>query len=235
MKGGAPRAVWLSLGLDPQMISALSAAQRLSRDGRAPHLVWNPVSGETVQLIPVIRAGCALVPAHEVIDVEKPLPELCGPGPLAAEPHLPVTDAHTHGRVCVQIGVVAYGWEPFTAGPLTGLSPILDWLESWGVARRWPAGQPAPFASAYTAQRSRRVWARGGHYGASQVPGCAAAGPGAIDVSLLMETANSVETEVSLPRSNGAPRTRAGAVSRMGGTRAAIAGEEPAEALARAV
>jgi hypothetical protein len=29
------------------------------------------------------------------------------------------------------------------------------------------------------------LWARGGHFGASQVPGCGNAGPGAIDIDRL--------------------------------------------------
>ena len=35
------------------------------------------------------------------------------------------------------------------------------------------------------AEGSRAVWARGGHFGASQVPGCAHVGPGAIDIHRL--------------------------------------------------
>jgi hypothetical protein len=35
------------------------------------------------------------------------------------------------------------------------------------------------------AERSRALWARGGHFGASQVPGCENAGPGAIDTYQL--------------------------------------------------
>lgn len=34
-------------------------------------------------------------------------------------------------------------------------------------------------------ERSRAVWAIGGHYGASQVPGWDAAGPGDIDIDLI--------------------------------------------------
>ena len=35
------------------------------------------------------------------------------------------------------------------------------------------------------AEGSRAAWARGGHFGASQVPGCAHVGPGAIDIHRL--------------------------------------------------
>jgi hypothetical protein len=39
-----------------------------------------------------------------------------------------------------------------------------------------------PSAEAIADRRSRVAWARGGHFGASQVPGCDNAGPGAIDI-----------------------------------------------------
>src|SRR5258706_3688386 len=60
LKGGAPRVVWQALDADPRTVSAGLAAQRLDRLGRAGHLVWNPVNGEIVQLIPILRAGRSL-------------------------------------------------------------------------------------------------------------------------------------------------------------------------------
>ena len=60
LKGGAPRAVWQVLGADPRTVSARSAAQRLAQLGRACHLVWNPIHGEVVQLIPIMRAARSL-------------------------------------------------------------------------------------------------------------------------------------------------------------------------------
>jgi hypothetical protein len=53
------------------------------------------------------------------------------------------------------------------------------------VARTWPAGRPAAFPHGHAAGGSRRLWARGGHFGASQVPGWHAAGPGQIDIERL--------------------------------------------------
>ena len=60
LKGGAPRAVWQALGADPRMVSARSAAQRLEQLGRPCHLVWNPLCGEIVQLVPIVRAARSL-------------------------------------------------------------------------------------------------------------------------------------------------------------------------------
>ena len=110
---------------------------------------------------------------------------------------------NTEGRVCVQIAVLSQVWWPFTEGPAERLQEIVTWLESWQVPRTWPAGRPArfpgadpaaadrrPASRALTAQSQaagmgpgrRRNWAQGGHFAAVQVPGCAAAGVGHIEL-----------------------------------------------------
>jgi hypothetical protein len=234
MKGGAPRVVWMTLGADPQLISAHSAAQRLNQTGRPCHLVWNPVTGETVQLIPIVRAGLALGVAGDIghEGMAGAGRDAYTTGPLAARPSEAAADVHTEGRLCVQVGVVGFGWQPFTSGPVMGVDAILDWFESWQIPRCWPAGRPAPFSYAHTTVRSRRLWACGGHFGASQVPCCLAAGPGAIDVDRL--------ARVPVPRSNDHPppreekeqRVRPATVSRMAGVHAEV--DQRADALARA-
>jgi hypothetical protein len=181
LKGGAPRAVWLTLGTAPCAVSIQSAAQRLVSERRPPHLVWDPVSGDIVQLISILRAGRALG-APEWLD--------WGPDQVPAAPE----NVNTEGRLCVQIGVLWHPADPFTGGPLAGLGAVVNWLDSWNVPRRWPAGQPAAYRAASAdrvrdgAERSRVKWARGGHFGASQVPGCDNIGPGAIDIDRLTGT-----------------------------------------------
>jgi len=233
MKGGAPRAVWMTLGADPRVISAHSAAQRLNQTGRPCHLVWNPVTGDTVQLIPIVRAALALGVAGD-IDHEALTGGSAGAyptGPLAALPHDGAADVHTEGRLCVQIGVVGFGWQPFTSGPVAGADAILDWLDCWRIPRSWPAGRPAPFSYAHTSVRSRKLWACGGHFGASQVPCCLAAGPGAIDTDRLTGVRIS-HGDVAPPREDEAQRVRPARVSRMADVHAEE--QEPADALARA-
>lgn len=166
LRGGAPRAVWLTLGTAPPMVSIRSAAQRLVAERRPCHLIWDPSTGEMVQLISILRAACALG----------------APERLERSGHVQTRNVNTEGRVCAQIGVLAHPAEPFTDGPLVGLDQILAWLDSWGVPRRWPVGPPAADGRP---QRSRALWARGGHFGASQVPCCENSGPGAIDVDRL--------------------------------------------------
>ena len=219
MKGGAPRVVWLTLGADPQLISAHAAAERLCQLGRPCHLVWNPLTGQAVQLLPILRAALALGVAG---DIDREAPAAGYPtGPLAAQPNNGAADVHTEGRLCVQIGVVGFGSTPFTSGPMTGVHTILDWLDSWQIPRCWPAGPPAPYRYAHTTVRSRRLWACGGHFGASQVPCCLAAGPGAIDVERLAGPPVPHPRGVPLtPEDEGRQRVQPATVSRMGGVHA---------------
>jgi hypothetical protein len=197
--GGAPRVVWLTLGSLARAVSVQSAAQRLVAEHRPCHLVWNPTTGEIAQLISVLRAGRALG-APDRLDWT--------PVRIQRRPE----NVNAEGRICVQIGVLALAAEPFTNGPLIGVEAIVSWLDSWGVSRRWPGGQPgnstdggrlggrsmgradvgavggavgAVGGAVGGADRSRAIWARGGHFGASQVPGCGHAGPGAIDIHRL--------------------------------------------------
>jgi hypothetical protein len=178
MRGGAPRVVWQTLDTDPRLVSAKSAAQHLDQIGRPAHLVWNPLTREIVQLVSALRAGCRLGGA-DGSGPQEPVSTLDDRGSSAG------SAVGTEGRVCIQIAVVALSWEPFTDGPLCCLEPIISWLDSWHVPRRWPAGRPSRFEQAHAGPRSRRLWASGGHFGASQVPTCAAVGPGAIDIELL--------------------------------------------------
>jgi hypothetical protein len=205
LRGGAPRAVWLTLGTAPGTVSVQSAATRLIAEGRPCHVIWDPVTGEIAQIISALRAACALGAAERLpqIPVLPPVGKASNRGPCATAwagsartaPTSVIgaatTNANTEGRVCVQIGVLGHPADPFTGGPLDGVGAIMNWLDSWGVARHWPAGQPAPQPARQqeaALHYSRTLWALGGHFGACQVPGCAGQGPGGIDTSLLTGT-----------------------------------------------
>jgi hypothetical protein len=187
LQGGAPRAVWLTLGTAPGSVSVQSAAARLAAEGRPCHLVWDPATGEIAQLISILRAGRALGAAEHLTPAGGPGSRLATSSLLGAA----TSDVNAEGRVCVQIGVLGHPGDPFTSGPLAGVTGIVDWLDSWNIPRRWPAGRPASHhdgghsADIARADASRALWARGGHFGASQVPGCASHGPGGIDTDLL--------------------------------------------------
>lgn len=174
--GGVPRAVWLTLDSVPGGVSVQSAAERLIIADRPCHLIWDPVTGDVAQLISVLRAGRALVASDRLGWV---------PNRVRSWPE----SVNKQGRICVQIGVLSTAAKPFTSGPLLGVEAIMSWLDVWGVARRWPCGQPGgpracPPSRAGLPGR-RALWARGGHFGASQVPGSEHAGPGSIDIDRL--------------------------------------------------
>lgn len=171
MQGGAPRVVWLTLGTDPGVISFTSAAQRLVTEGRPCHLVWDPLSGDIAQLLPIVRAGRALGTREHIEYMQDDFGH-------------PLPGVNREGRLCVQIGVLGTPREPFTSWPMAGLGDILGWLDSWSIPQRWPAGQPASFRQT-DRPRSRALWAQGGHFGASQVPDCMSVGPGCIDIDQL--------------------------------------------------
>jgi hypothetical protein len=183
LRGGAPRAVWLTLGIDPAAISVQSAAERLLAESRPCHLVWDPVTGDIAQLISILRAGRALG-----------TPE--GLGWHGGQVEFPVARVSSEGRICAQIGVLARPGDPFTSGAMPGLAAILGWLDSWNVPRQWPAGPPTQVPGA----RSRARWARGGHFGASQVPECESLGPGGIDTDRLTGAHLVPVTRVVAPR-----------------------------------
>jgi hypothetical protein len=222
LKGGAPRAVWQTLGADPRVVSATAAARRLEERGRPCHLVWNPFQGGLAQMIPILRAGRLLGRPEGLNQAPPPWPDP-GASPVPPGQGAQVAEANAEGRVCAQICVVAFAWQPFTSWPMTGLPQILDWLDTWGIPRRWPSGQPAPFPDGLTTPGIPRLWARGGHFGASQVPDVPAAGPGAINVERLTRPASGRAVRgptppAEMPDLDGyfGGKAKAGALSRAG-------------------
>ncbi len=110
------------------------------------------------------------------------------------------------GRVCVQILVIGHAQDPFTNGPLLGIDPIVAWLDTWGVSRRWPAGPPLPSPQSYHSSRGRRPWARGGHFGCSQVPEVTSPAPGGVDIRRITGPDTPV-ADIPRPRAVPTPET----------------------------
>lgn len=113
MLGGPAKVVWHTTENDPAKTTASAIAHYLVSSGNTVHLVWNPVSGETVQMIPANRAGRGLENR-----------------PGGAE-------TNRAGRVVVQIEVVGRASQPFTSGPCNGLAKIQAWLTSLGIPPVW--------------------------------------------------------------------------------------------------
>jgi hypothetical protein len=207
--GGAPRVVWLTLGSPANSVSVQSAAQRLAAEHRPCHLVWNPVSGELAQLISVLRAGRALggpdrldwtpVRIHrrqENVNAEGRVCVQIGVLALAAEPF---TNGPLLGVEAIMSWLDSWGVPRRWPGGQPG-----SWAEGGrgaggrggvggvgvgGVGTGGGVGVGAVGGTVGSAvggaEGSRAAWARGGHFGASQVPGCAHVGPGAIDIHRL--------------------------------------------------
>ncbi|WP_017598813.1 hypothetical protein [Nocardiopsis lucentensis] len=174
---GAPRAVWTVTGSGPDAWSAREEALRLVEEGRSVHLVWNPFTGEVVQSLAGTRRSRM---------------------PLGRTSRYSLHVDHGHeGRVCLTVAVVARSEEPFTSGPMCGLSPILAWLDSWDIPRRWPAGPPGQGGTAV--EELVRAWSRGGHFGHDQVPGSTSAGPGALDGARLFAGPATAESDLRSP------------------------------------
>ncbi|WP_197285639.1 hypothetical protein [Nocardiopsis sp. NRRL B-16309] len=181
---GAPRAVWSVTGSDPATRSAGQEARRLVERHRETHLVWNPLTGEIVQLLPATRRGR--------IDLG---------GTHQYEQHV---DHGLEGRVCLVVAVVARPEAPFTDGPMRGLEPVLAWLDAWGVERRWNGALPgAPPEAGTPDEASARAWSRGGHFGQDHVPGAGATGPGHVEPARLLGPSPRVGRDTAADQAGG--------------------------------
>jgi hypothetical protein len=173
MVGGPPRATWHTTEDDPHQKSALQVAEYLRSVDYCSHIVWNPVSGDVVQMIPADRAARALRNEDGGVQTNR------------------------HGQVNIQVEVVGRAAQPFTDGPMVGRHAVVEWLRSHGIPDVWPAGQPLAYGpderrpgvnpAAYgKANGTRDSWHAGGHFGHSQVPENHHGDPGRIDVHKLL-------------------------------------------------
>lgn len=157
--GGPTKVVWHTTENDPSRTTALNVARYLNTVNSQVHLVWNPVSGEMVQMIPANRAARALR-------------NLSGG-----------VQTNGAGSIVFQIEVVGQAKNPFTNGPLVGLPTIVAFLDQLGIPDVWPAGDLKPYPESYGGVRSTADWAKSGHFGHAQVPENDHGDPGNIDQS----------------------------------------------------
>lgn len=155
--GGARKVVWHTTENDPNKTSALAVARYLNNVRSQVHVVWNPVSGQIVQMIPANRGGRGLM-------------NLSGG-----------VQTNNGGSVVFQIEVVGQAKNPWTSGPCKGLETILAFVRQLGVPDVWPAGDLKPYPASYGGVRSADAWAKDGHFGHSQVPENDHGDPGDLD------------------------------------------------------
>lgn len=155
--GGPRKVVWHTTENDPSKTSALAVARYLNTVGAQVHLVWNPNTGEMVQMIPANRGGRGLMNKSGGVQT------------------------NNGGSIVFQIEVVGRAVNPWTSGPCVGLGTILGFLDQLGVTDVWPAGDLKPYPESYGGVRSTSAWNKDGHFGHSQVPENDHGDPGDID------------------------------------------------------
>lgn len=119
--------------------------------GMAPHLIWDPFTGQIVQLYPADSRSKSVV-------------DLAGG-----------TRTNRAGKYVIQIEAVFFPYTRYNGKtyatladtPCKGWSDINAWTRSLGIPDVWPMGHPTDF----TPHRSEHVWeTAGGWYAHAQVP-----------------------------------------------------------------
>lgn len=118
--------------------------------GVAPHILWNPFTGQFFQFLPANSRALSL---------EDPSGD---------------TRTNRAGKVVIQIEALFFPYCQFGGKvypelrdtPCHGWSELESWVSSHGVPKTWPMGMPNG-----KSQRNEHIWeTRGGWYGHSQVP-----------------------------------------------------------------
>lgn len=119
--------------------------------GMAPHILWDPFTGQLAQFYPADSRSKSVV-------------DLAGG-----------TRTNRAGKVVIQVEAVFFPYTRWngktyaklTDTPLKNWDKLNAWIRSCGVPDTWPMGHPVDF----TPHRSESVWeTKGGWYGHSQVP-----------------------------------------------------------------
>jgi len=125
----------------------------------APHLLWDPFTGEIAQLFPADSRSLSLENDGAI-------------------------RTNRTGKYCIQIEIVFTAGETVNGKkyntvaetPCKNLDKILAWLKSLGIAEKWPAGAPSGL---HRQTVTSDYWLNnGGHYGHCHVPGNAHVDPG---------------------------------------------------------
>lgn len=160
MSGGPARAVWhiTSNAKDWTFKNELGWFTGGGADV-APHLLWDPFTGEIAQMFPADSRSLSLQNDGAV-------------------------KTNRTGKYCIQIETVFTQGETVNGKkynavkdtPCKGLDQIMDWLRSLGIPDVWPGGAPTGFVRDTV---SAEMWAtEGGQYGHHQVRGNSHVDPG---------------------------------------------------------
>jgi hypothetical protein len=153
MNGGPARAVWHTTSNSKDWTFANELGWFTGGGaGVAPHLLWDPFTGQIAQFFPANSRSMALL----------------NDGALKT---------NRTGAYCIQIEVVFTAGETVNGKryasvretPCKGLGEIVTWLRGFGIPDTWPGGPPTAFARDTV---PLDTWLHhGGHYGHHQIPG----------------------------------------------------------------
>ncbi len=125
----------------------------------APHILWDPFTGQIAQFFPADSRSLSLQNAGSVRTNR------------TGKYNIQIEIVFTEGET---VGGKKYASVKDT--PLKGLASIVAWLRSLGIVDAWPGGVPTSFARDTV---SLSTWTgKGGHFGHNQVPGNTHVDPG---------------------------------------------------------
>jgi hypothetical protein len=160
MNGGPARAVWhITSNEHDWTFGAELGWFTGGGSSVAPHLLWDPFTGQIAQFFPADSRSLSLQNDGTV-------------------------KTNRTGKYCVQIEAVFTAGETVAGKkyatlrdtPCKGLPAIVTWLRSLGIPDAWPGGAPTAFARDTV---SLDTWLKlGGHYGHHQIPGNSHVDPG---------------------------------------------------------
>lgn len=179
MNGGPARAVW-HITSNAKDWTFKNELGWFTRGGAnvAPHLLWDPFTGEIAQFFPADSRSLSLQNDGDV-------------------------RTNRTGRYCIQIETVFTAGETVNGkryatvrdAPCKGLDQIMAWLRSLGIPDVWPGGAPTGFVRDTV---SADMWlGDGGHYGHNQVRGNSHVDPGPMP-DLFATAPTAVEPKVSV-------------------------------------
>ena len=167
MDGGPARAVWhITSNASDHTFTNEYGWFTGGGASMAPHLLWDPFTGQLAQFFPADSRSLSLENDGSV-------------------------RTNRTGRYCIQIETVFTQGETVSGKkyntvadtPCKGLDSIVAWLRSLGVPDGWPAGAPTGF---HRQDVSLDFWLNhGGHYGHCHVPGNSHVDPGPMPVSMF--------------------------------------------------
>lgn len=150
MSGGPPRVIWhATSNANTDAFSNHVSYFTQGGAGSCPHLLWHPYSGEIAQMFPANSRSLSVRNAGSI-------------------------QTNRTGQYCIQIEVcftkgLRPGVDHISQTPCKNLGQIMDWLNSLGIPKTWPGGEPTAWARDTV---STNMWLnQGGHYGHHQVPG----------------------------------------------------------------